>query len=43
MGASRVGRYCLLALAALAIGEGIGLNLIAGLAAVAAGIWIATR
>jgi drug/metabolite transporter (DMT)-like permease len=28
---------------ALAIGEGIGLNLIAGLAAVAAGIWIATR
>lgn len=27
---------------ALAIGEGIGLNLIAGLAAVAAGIWIAT-
>jgi drug/metabolite transporter (DMT)-like permease len=28
---------------ALAIGEGIGLNLVAGLAAVAAGIWIATR
>jgi drug/metabolite transporter (DMT)-like permease len=28
---------------ALAIGEGIGFNLIAGLAAVAAGIWIATR
>jgi len=28
---------------ALAIGEGIGLNLIAGLAAVAVGIWIATR
>jgi drug/metabolite transporter (DMT)-like permease len=28
---------------ALAIGEGIGLNLMAGLAAVAAGIWIATR
>jgi len=28
---------------ALAIGEGIGLNLIAGLAAVATGIWIATR
>jgi drug/metabolite transporter (DMT)-like permease len=27
---------------ALAIGEGIGLNLIAGLAAVAVGIWIAT-
>jgi drug/metabolite transporter (DMT)-like permease len=27
---------------ALAIGEGIGLNLVAGLAAVAAGIWIAT-
>jgi drug/metabolite transporter (DMT)-like permease len=27
---------------ALAIGEGIGLNLIAGLIAVAAGIWIAT-
>jgi drug/metabolite transporter (DMT)-like permease len=28
---------------ALAIGEGIGLNLVAGLAAVAAGIWIATH
>jgi drug/metabolite transporter (DMT)-like permease len=28
---------------ALAIGEGIGLNLIAGLAAVAVGIWVATR
>ena len=28
---------------ALAIGEGIGLNLIAGFAAVAAGIWVATR
>jgi len=28
---------------ALAIGEGIGFNLIAGLAAVAAGIWVATR
>lgn len=27
---------------AVAIGEGIGLNLIVGLAAVAAGIWIAT-
>ena len=27
---------------ALAIGEGIGLNLIAGLVAVAVGIWIAT-
>jgi len=28
---------------ALAIGEGIGLNLVVGLAAVAAGIWVATR
>jgi drug/metabolite transporter (DMT)-like permease len=27
---------------ALAIGEGIGLNLVAGLMAVAVGIWIAT-
>jgi drug/metabolite transporter (DMT)-like permease len=31
------------AVGAIAIGEGIGLNLIVGLAAVAAGIWLAAR